>query len=207
MSILAANTAHPTQYHMILAMRILSYVKTTQTLGITFTSDGPIQLFGHADASYNCHDDARSHTGLSYTIGTNTAAFHSRSSKQKNVTRSSTEAELYALDSCVTDIVWFRSLLKGLGYEQNEPTTVYEDNKSTIHLTENDGNFQRTKHFNMRYQYIREAVNENIIKVVYVPTEHNMADILTKEIGNTKLFFHLRALLLNTADTESGYTT
>ena len=57
MSILAAHTSHPTQYHMDLAIRILIYVKANQTLGITFTSGGPIQLFGHTDALFNCHDD------------------------------------------------------------------------------------------------------------------------------------------------------
>jgi hypothetical protein len=140
-SFLATYTAKPTEYHLQIAHRIIKYLINTKTLGLTFSPDGPIQLFSYVDASYNSHSDAKSHSGFTFSIGNNTAAFHSKSSKQKLVTRSSTESEFFALDSAVTDIQWFRHLLNEFGYTQNKPTTIFEDNQSTILLTKQDVNF------------------------------------------------------------------
>ena len=64
----------------------------------------------------------------------NTACFYSKSNKQKLITRSSAEAELIALDLCVVDIVWFRSMLEFLGAKQLQPTIIYEDNQSAMLL-------------------------------------------------------------------------
>ena len=85
-------------------------------MGLRFSSHGPIELFGYVDASYLAHEDAKGHTGMSYSIGEGNAAFYSRSFKQKLVGRSSTEAEIQALDQAVVEVEWLRWLLSELGY-------------------------------------------------------------------------------------------
>jgi len=52
--------------------------------------------------------------------------------KKNMVTLSSTEAEVYAATKCTKDIIYFRDILKELGYEQLQPTTLYMDNKNAI---------------------------------------------------------------------------
>ena len=62
----------------------------------------------------------------------------------------------------------------------SEKINIYCDNNSTICLA-NDPEFHtRTKHIDIRYHYIREAIVNNSITVVHVPTEENIADVLTK---------------------------
>ena len=62
----------------------------TRDLRLTFSNKGNLELIGYADASYLTHHDAKSHSGLAYSLGEgSTACFFSKSSKQKLVTRSS----------------------------------------------------------------------------------------------------------------------
>ena len=115
-SYLATKLAAPTAYHKKQALRVVKYLAGTPTLGLRFSSHGPIELFGYVDASYLAHEDAKGHTGMSYSIGEGNAAFYSRSFKQKLVGRSSTEAEIQALDQAVVEVEWLRWLLSELGY-------------------------------------------------------------------------------------------
>ena len=88
---------------------IIKYLKGTKDLGLTFSTNVQPILIGYVDASYLTHEDAKSHSGMCYSLGEkSTACFFSKSSKQKLVTRSSAEAELYALDTSVCDIQWSR---------------------------------------------------------------------------------------------------
>ena len=93
-----------------------------------------MQLFAYSDAAFIAHKDSKSHSGLHFTLGSETGVFHARSQKQKIVTLSSTEAEVHAAIECTKDIIYFRDLLKEMGYPQLSPTRLYLDNKSAITL-------------------------------------------------------------------------
>ena len=79
-----------------------------------------------------------------------------------------------------------------LGFEQKNPTVIYEDNQGAIALATNPGYHARTKHVDTRHHFVREKVLAGDIKVIYKETEHQLADILTKALG-TKHFQYLRA--------------
>ena len=68
---------------------------------------------------------------------------------------SSTEAKYLALLEASKTIMWLRQFLEELGYPQTTPTTVHEDNKSTITIISNGNDRGRTKHMDIRYHYIR----------------------------------------------------
>ena len=74
-----------------------------------------------------------------------------------------------------------------LGFEQKNPTVIYEDNQGAIALATNPGYHARTKHVDIRHHFVREKVLAGDIKVIYKETEHQLADILTKALG-TKRF-------------------
>jgi hypothetical protein len=97
----------------------------------------------------------------------------------------STESEYVALYEAATEIVFLRNLLEELGFPQGGPTTIHEDNMSTIHMVQGHGKFHRQKHINVKYHYSRELLNEGVIRVDHCPTEDMVADILTKG-GATK---------------------
>ena len=136
---------------------------SARDLGLTFSNKGTLELIGYADASYLTHHDAKSHNGLAYSLGEgSTACFFSKSSEQKLVTRSSVEAELYALGQCVCDIEWFRAILKILSSEQINPTPIFEDNQSAMASAEGSTIVRNcSEHLNMRYLYCKQAIKNN----------------------------------------------
>jgi hypothetical protein len=46
-----------------------------------------------------------------------------------------------------------------------------------------------TKHIEMRYHYVRDIVQKNILSIQYVPTAEQNTDILTKPLSLTKYVY------------------
>jgi hypothetical protein len=184
-------------------IRVLRYLKGTKDLGITFhptqkNRDTLVEIICYADAAYSVHTDGKSHSGYTYSLGDHkTGMFFSRSIKQSRVTTSSTEAELTSLEEAAKDIVWMRMLLEELGFEQNNATNIFEDNKSTIILaSESRVNHKRTKHFIKSVYYLVDLYKQGLIKYTYVESENQIADILTKPQQRIEQFEKLRDLLM-----------
>ena len=77
------------------------------------------------------------------------------------------------------------------------PTVISRDNLSTIHIANSESHTVRTKHYNMRYHYIKQAIAEHSVILQYIATDDHTADILTKRLVSTKAFLYLRSKLLN----------
>ena len=86
------------------------------------------------DSSYALHPDMKSHMGIFMTISKE--SMNTSSCKQKLNTKSSTEAELVAIDDAMAQILWTRHFLAAQG-KPVQVTTIYQDNKCTILLSEN----------------------------------------------------------------------
>ena len=127
--------------------RILQYLHATidHTLTLKIETLEPIQIKVYADASFAIHPDARSHSGVTISLGK--GSLLSKSSKQRIVTKSSTEAELVAASDSIPIAYYFRDILQDLGYD----TTIIllQDNVSTIQLIKNGSTSLRTKHINV----------------------------------------------------------
>ena len=63
---------------------------------------------------------------------------------------------------------------------QDHPTVLMEDNQGAICIAKNPVSHARTKRIDVRYHYIREALNEETIELKYCPTNEMIADIFTK---------------------------
>ena len=79
-----------------------------------------------------------------------------------------------------------RELSADLRSLQSQPTLILEDNQSAIAIAKNPQFHGRTKHFNIKYHFIREQVSNDKICLQYCPTEDMLADLLTKGIGPEK---------------------
>ncbi|KAE9180973.1 hypothetical protein PF002_g27409 [Phytophthora fragariae] len=110
-----------------------------------------------------------------------------RSTFQKTVALSSTEAEYMALSDCVKECVWMRRLLKDIGAEQVGATVIYEDNQGAMALAKNVGYQARTKHIDIRYHFIREMVVSNEVELEYVDTKNQLADFMTMGLSSKTL--------------------
>ena len=120
------------------------------------------------------------------------------SKKQATVALSTSEAEYVALSSATQEAVWLRRLLTDLKATPREPTVLMEDNQGAIAIARNPVSHARTKHIDIRYHYVREALQEGTIDLCYCPTEEMVADLLTKPLSKGK-FEKLRlAMGMNT---------
>ena len=108
---------------------------------------------------------------------------------------SSTVAEFIATHLASKEIMWARAILEEMGYGQDQPTVLGEDNMSTIAMINNDSNGQKTKHIAIRFNLIREQVRGLAIQLQHLPTKEMTSDILTKAL-DPKPFAHLRRKLL-----------
>lgn len=68
------------------------------------------------------------------------------------------------------------------------------DSQSVIALSKNVVHYERTKHIDVRFYFIREKISERGIRVVKIATNWNPADILTKVVPMSKLQDALKLL-------------
>jgi hypothetical protein len=175
--------------------RMMKYVNSTMELGITFDMSEDMSICAFVDASYGVHADGKSHSGSIITLGKH-GPVHAKSNKQKLVTKSSTEAELVSLSDNISQVVWTRDFLMSQGYKM-KAATVYQDNMSTMALAEKGrSTAEKTRHINIRYFFVKDRVEAGEIEIKYCPTEHMLADILTKPLQG-EAFRKMRDILLN----------
>ena len=71
-----------------------------------------------------------------------------------------------------------------LGYLYNIPT-ILVNNESAIKLGQNPEFYKKSKHIDIQYHYIREAIQDNKVKLIYINTKRQLADLLTKNVNRT----------------------
>ena len=109
---------------------------------------------------------------------------------QPTVALSSTESEYMAAGAAAQELMWLRELLREIGFEQHGSTSIYEDNRSCINLSENPMFHKRTKHILVRYHYIQDLVQKGFVKLIPLATTNMIADILTKPLGRVLFLVH-----------------
>ena len=105
-----------------------------------------------------------------------------RSKAQKAPTLSSTEAEYVALSEAAKDIKFVYQVLCDMGVKVELPIVVNVDNLGAIFMSGNIAISDRTKHVDIRYNFVREYVEDGLIKIVFVRTKENIADLFTKNL-------------------------
>lgn len=120
------------------------------------------------------------------------------SKKQSVVALSTTEAEYIALCSASQETVWLRRLLESVRVRQVGPTTVFEDNQGTIFLSKNPKDHSRTKHIDIKFHYVRQAVQKGEIDVRYCETKRMIADTLTKGLPKPAFEKHRGSMNIET---------
>ena len=114
-----------------------------------------------------------------------------KSKAQKSVTLSSGESEYVSLSDAAREIKFVIMLLQTMGVKVELPVKVRVDNVSAIFMAETANSTNRTRHVDMRYHFVREYVEEGIIKILFVSTDKNLADMFTKNA--TKKVYDLHA--------------
>ncbi len=69
-----------------------------------------------------------------------------------------------------------------MDYEQKNSAMLYEDNTSAKFQTENSLHHKKTKYVDIIYHYTRQIVSENVVKLKWIDTFKQMADLMTKPL-------------------------
>ena len=172
--------------------RIMRYLIGTCEFGIVFGSSGSEcddKLKGFTDADFaGCVETRRSRSGYVFLL--NGAPVSWLSQRQPIVSLSTTEAEYIALTHGTREAVWLRRMLLDLNVHFTT-LPMYVDNKSAINLAHNSEYHKRTKHIDVRFHYVREVVESKQIKIEYIQTSDQLADLFTKPLPKVQ-FYKLR---------------
>lgn len=194
----------PKVTHLNAARRVMMYLVQTKTSGIKFghncaaiefkdfrlidkskfidTKDYPkktkYSLVTLSDSDYaNDKSDRKSQSGHCTFLNNLLISWSSR--KQTCATLSSTEAEYVSLSDAGRSSIFFCNLLNEIGMHCSYSDLV-GDNISSLTLSSHKALNQKTKHIDVRYHFIRSLVQARKIKLNFISTKYNLADLLTK---------------------------
>jgi hypothetical protein len=122
------------------------------------------------------------------------------SKSQKGVTFSNTEAEYVAISEAVKEFKFIYYFLCDFHIKINLPIIIKTDNIGAVFMAENSLTGVRTRHVDTRYQFIREFIEDSFVKVEFVRSVENDADIFTKNVSHDFYVKHTKNFL---ADTEN----
>ncbi|EGD72965.1 hypothetical protein PTSG_12202 [Salpingoeca rosetta] len=177
-SVLGEKCQSPTAQDQKQLQRTAQYVETHRHELRTTTTSNEIRAF--ADASYACEPESRSRTGVVLTIGGLPVFWSSK--RQKMVCLSTSEAEYVSMTEAAKQAIWVKNLCAELGQEQ-ESVTIYTDSQSAIALAQQQQLSPRTKHLGVRMYFLRQQADAGNIKLAYLKTTQQPADLLTKALG------------------------
>ena len=104
-----------------------------------------------------------------------------KSKMQKTTALSTAEAEYYSASTAAAEVLYLRYLLQELGFAQQKPSPIYENNSACIEWGNNViGGRERAKHIDIRKHFAHEVIQNGAMRLVKVPTSAQLADILTK---------------------------
>jgi hypothetical protein len=112
------------------------------------------------------------------------------------IATSSTHAEIRALYDLTIQLIFIINLFEEIGRPISLPAILYEDNQPAIDLTTNiSGHINKSKHYLMIIQFLREQIEAGLIQLKKVQTEQNIANVLTKIISEPEFFISFHKIM------------
>jgi len=173
----------PTRMHWEAAKHVIRYLKGMKNLELTYgaTTTGIIR---YSDANHASQYHHHSISGYAFLMNGGVVSWSSK--KQPLVMLSTTEVEYIAAAHATKEALWLREFLGEVVRPLSAPTMLNCNNQATIALSK-DGQFHaQTKHIDLWFHFIHEAVTDGTVTLTYCPTQVMMADILTKLLNCRK---------------------
>ncbi|CAI7802805.1 unnamed protein product, partial [Closterium sp. NIES-54] len=167
---------------MAAAKRVLRYLCSTSGMGLVLGGQSPVVLTGHADASWG-DDQATQQSSQGYTFSLGSGSVSWRATCSSFVLGSSCEAEICAGAMAAQELRWLTYLLTDLGEPPRSPPVLYVDNKAMLALCREQRLEHRTKHIALRYFLARQLQQRGQLRLAYVASEANTADVFTKALA------------------------
>ena len=163
---------------------ILRHLRDSTDTCLYFTCVS-LKLQGYVDADLAGDiDNRKSTTGFVFTLGGTIISW--ASNLQKIVALSTIEVEYVAMTEVGKEMIWLHSFLDELGKKQ-ELGILHSDSQSAIFLAKNSAFHSKSKHTQMRYNFIRYLIEDKLVIFEKICGSKNLADMLTKGVTIEKL--------------------
>jgi hypothetical protein len=185
-TILSQHSATPGKAHLAALNHVFHYLQKVSNMKLTFGYRcTPLTLTRYVDADWaNDINDCRSVRGYIFLLAGGAVSWAAQ--KQKIVAQSSTEAEYVIRALATNEAIWIHQLLSEIKQTQLNTTNPLTNNQASISLTCNPIFHKATKHIKVHYHHMCYSFESGIISPVYVPTNEQVADILTKPLLKEK---------------------
>ncbi|GKC49415.1 putative ribonuclease H-like domain-containing protein [Tanacetum coccineum] len=151
----------PKTSHLNAVKRIFKYFKGKPNLGLWYPRESPFNMEAYSDSDYaRANLDRKSTTGGSQFLGRRLISWQCK--KETIVATSTTEAKYLAAASCCGQVLWIQNQMLDYGFNFMN-AKIHIDNESTIYIVKN--------------------------LVEKIPTDFNVADILTKAFDGPRFTF------------------
>jgi hypothetical protein len=156
-------------------------------------SDPKVEIIAFVDSDWaGCPDTRRSTVGWSVHLCGGPVSW--KSQLKKTLALSSCEAEFMGLSDVSREIMWLCKFLKEIGVEYHTPK-IFCDSNSAIYWAEDPVQHQRNKHVELKYYFVRDAVDKELVKLYRINTKNNVADLFTKPATRSMISELLEALM------------
>ena len=162
------------------AKRVFQYIQKTKNYGIKVDHNKKMILKAYCDASYAEYNlNRKSMSGYIFFLDNTPISWKTQT--QKNVAKSTMEAELYSIESAISESIWIRNLLEELNFKQ-ETTEIFYDNQAAILFSKDQCLNSRNKHIDVKYCYAKQRIEKGEVKITYISTNEMIADGFTKPL-------------------------
>jgi hypothetical protein len=184
LGILSNSLTQPNyELNLSLYQRIILYLYNTRFQSMVIgTNTCQFEMFAFSDASFIKDHDSKGRLGVVIYFSPESGAVYTRSVKDTIVSHSSMESEISAIDIACKQILVFRNFLQELSFPLNRPTKLFIDSASGLELCNSFRSNDKTRHINAKLNYIRQEINLKHVELHFIPSEMNVADILTKPL-------------------------
>ena len=186
---------NPVPAHKKAVMKILQYLLTKEW-GITYGGQGcGLCMEAYTDSDFGaCLDTRRSVSGVVLMLAKGAISWHSR--MQELTASGTSEAEYVALSEVVKEVLFLRQVQEFMApLMRVGAVNVFEDNEGAIKLVTNKHASRRTKHIDEKHLLVRNASDARKVRVAYVRSEDQHADVLTKPLDMQKFYKHAKFIL------------
>ncbi|GFT67944.1 retrovirus-related Pol polyprotein from transposon RE2 [Trichonephila clavipes] len=195
MSYLYQFNHNPEKRYYNLAKRVLRYLMGSKDKKLFYENEFGI-LNASSDASWGNAENGKSFSGGVVLLGNSLILWKCR--KQKSVSLSTCEAELFSISEICKDIIWTVNLLTELKCEKfiNNAVTLNSDSQAAIQWIKGTRSSNKSRHMNLRFHFIKDLIEDTVIKLEYVQTEFLISDFLTKAMNVEKLEYSMQKIAL-----------
>jgi hypothetical protein len=168
-------------------IRVIQFLIDTKAYGLKLqpvlnTNDNEWYLQIYTDSDW-AGDPVSRKSITGFSIFLQGAPIMWRSQAQKTVSLSSTEAEYYATSEAAKEIKFIVQVMESLGLHVRKPKIVHINNVGAIFIAETPSATKHTRHIDARYHFVREYITDGEIKIIFVGSKDNKADIFTKNVN------------------------